>query len=93
MNTTSELRSEFGTSNATDCVSMVFFYPGMQTSTIKGLLDQSKGAVLLAFGVGNGPTTDADLFNLLKEKSDAGLVIVDTTQCYNVFISLFLYPS
>ena len=80
----SELRANFSKSNASDCISMVFFYPGMQTSTIEGLLNYSKGAVLLAFGVGNGPTTDEDLFNLLKRKSASGTVIVDTTQCYNV---------
>ncbi|KAH7816197.1 Asparaginase [Monocercomonoides exilis] len=80
-------------SDAKDRVSMIFFYPGMQLSVVKALLDSSEGAVLLAFGMGNGPSTDKPLLNLLKEVTDAGKVVVDCTQCYNGRVDFSVYAT
>lgn len=40
-----------------------------------------QGVVLEIFGRGNAPENRPDLFGVLKEAYDAGLVIINITQC------------
>lgn len=40
-----------------------------------------EGVVLQTYGAGNGPTAREDLIDVLKEASDAGIIIVNITQC------------
>lgn len=37
------------------------------------------GAILLAFGVGNGPSTAKDIINVLSEANKLGIVLVDAS--------------
>lgn len=70
--------------NATDSVSMLFFYPGMKSKLVESLLKNRKGIVLQAFGMGNGPSKDEGFLGALKSANDSGKIILDTTQCFNV---------
>ncbi|KAA0592275.1 L-asparaginase [Azospirillum lipoferum] len=64
-------------------VVMLWLYPGIRASTVSAMLTGTspavKGAVLLAFGEGNGPT-DPDFLDALSAAVKAGVVLMDNTQ-------------
>lgn len=64
-------------------VVMLWLYPGIRASTVSAMLTATspaaKGAVLLAFGEGNGPT-DPDFLGALSAAVKAGVVLMDNTQ-------------
>lgn len=56
--------------------------PSMPTQTIRSFLQAPmKGCVLQTFGAGNVPSNRPELIKLLKEANDAGIIIVNCTQC------------
>lgn len=60
----------------------VKIFPGMQTNVFKNILESPlKGIVIEAFGLGNIPTKDNELTQILKDASNRGIVIVICTQC------------
>lgn len=62
-------------------VGVVTLYPGISPDVIRNVLEQPvKALILLSYGVGNAPQNSA-MLQLLKEKSDQGIVIVNCTQC------------
>ncbi|KAK2958732.1 L-asparaginase [Blattamonas nauphoetae] len=81
------------TSKATDCVVMIWFYPGMQALLFNSLLKNAKGAVVMGFGMGNGPSKDEAVLKAMKEANDKGTIIVDVTQCYNGYVDLGEYQT
>lgn len=64
-------------------VVIVWLYPGIQPSTVTAVLNVTqpavKGAVLLAFGEGNGPSNPAFL-SVLSDANARGVVLMDNTQ-------------
>ncbi|BAI73231.1 L-asparaginase [Azospirillum sp. B510] len=64
-------------------VVMLWLHPGIRASTVSAMLTgtspAAKGAVLLAFGEGNGPT-DPDFLGALSAGVAAGVVLMDNTQ-------------
>ena len=64
-------------------VVMLWLYPGIRASTVSAMLTgtdpAAKGAVLLAFGEGNGPT-DPEFLDALSAAVKAGVVLMDNTQ-------------
>ncbi|REG82347.1 asparaginase domain-containing protein [Marinomonas pollencensis] len=63
-------------------VTVLPVFPGVQVQHWQGLLTpQVKGAVLLSYGAGTVPTTDPELYELLKSATDQGVVIVNVSQC------------
>ncbi|MFP5518154.1 MAG: asparaginase [Alphaproteobacteria bacterium] len=64
-------------------VVILWLYPGIRASTVSAMLTgtspAAKGAVLLAFGEGNGPT-DPEFLGALSAAVKAGVVLMDNTQ-------------
>ena len=46
-----------------------------------------EGVVLETYGSGNGPDNRADLLAELKEATDRGVIIINTTQCLRGTVS------
>ncbi|ORY87931.1 asparaginase [Protomyces lactucae-debilis] len=63
-------------------VASLFIFPGIQASTVRALAGAAslQGLVLHSFGSGNIPD-NADLMAALTEAADAGIVVVNITQC------------
>ncbi len=63
-------------------VAAVKLHPGLDAVTLDAILSRPgiKGAVIEAYGSGNGPS-EPDFLAALQRASDAGVVIVITTQC------------
>ena len=57
-------------------------FPGISASVLEGILSQNvKGLILGTYGAGNAPSDNKDLLHVIREASDAGVVIVNVTQC------------
>ena len=63
-----------------DNVAVLQIFPGIPTSTIRAFLSHVRGVVLESFGAGNIPQRE-DVFQVIKEACDRGVVIVNITQC------------
>ncbi|KAK0564875.1 hypothetical protein OC861_004052 [Tilletia horrida] len=62
-------------------VAVLRLFPGLSASTIRAFLSPPlRGCVLESYGAGNAPTS-AEFLGALKEASERGCVIVNTTQC------------
>lgn len=63
-------------------VGVLWLFPGITGAIVRNFLQPPlKGAVLRAYGVGNGPVNHREFTDALREASDRGVVIVDCTQC------------
>ncbi|KAK2165000.1 hypothetical protein LSH36_56g02010 [Paralvinella palmiformis] len=63
-------------------VAVLRFFPSITKATVQSFLHPPmEGVVLQTYGAGNGPTAREDLIDVLKEASDAGIIIVNITQC------------
>lgn len=67
-----------------DAVVMVQIYPGIQAQVIDSLLasDKVKALILQSYGVGNPPDQNRALISSLEAATQRGIVVVNTTQCY-----------
>lgn len=75
-------------------VGVLWLFPGITSEIVSNFLQEPlKGAVIQAFGVGNGPTNNKDFTNALKEASDRGVVLVDCTQCWAGIVDLDDYAT
>ena len=64
-------------------VGALWLFPGITAEIVRNFLRPPlKGAVILAFGVGNGPSHDSEFLAALREAHDRGVVLVDCTQCW-----------
>ncbi|MEH3052433.1 MAG: asparaginase [Patulibacter minatonensis] len=63
-------------------VAAVRLHPALDAATLEAQLLRPglRGAVIEAYGSGNGPT-EADFLDVLRRANEAGVVIVITTQC------------
>ncbi|KNE61692.1 L-asparaginase, type I [Allomyces macrogynus ATCC 38327] len=69
-------------------VATLRIFPGITESTIRAFLQAPiRGVVLETYGAGNAPDARKDLLGALKEASDRGVVIVNTTQCKRGLVS------
>ena len=63
-------------------------FPGVSYRVIENVLRQPLLALVLeSYGVGNGPALDSDLLRVIREATDAGIVIVSCTQCQHGKVS------
>jgi len=63
-------------------VGVVTVFPGIQATQLRHLLAPPlKGCVLRTFGSGNMPN-DEELYDVLREATSRGVVIVNVTQCF-----------
>lgn len=58
-------------------------FPGITTAMVERVLGPPlRGAVIETYGAGNAPDAQHDLLQVLREASDRGVVLVNTTQCH-----------
>nr|XP_034325228.1 L-asparaginase isoform X1 [Crassostrea gigas] len=63
-------------------VGLLRMFPGITTQTVKTFLQPPmQGVILEIFGQGNAPENRPDLFSVLKEAFELGVVIINITQC------------
>lgn len=63
-------------------VAVLRLFPGISVDTIRNFLRPPiEGVILQSFGSGNAPDRRQDFLDALREASDRGVVIVNTTQC------------
>src|SRR5438552_13826835 len=75
-------------------VGVLRLFPGITAEAIRNFLRPPlKGAVIQAFGEGNGPTDNQEVMAALEEANDRGLVIVATTQCWMGTVDLTAYAT
>lgn len=71
---------------------IITLHPGLKASRVQAqLTPPPQGVVLRAYGVGNAPDNDPELLAALRGASDAGAVIVATTQCLHGGVELGHY--
>ncbi len=69
-------------------------FPGISAEVVKNVLHPPlKGLVLETYGVGNGPSKDQNLLQVLKDAADKGVVIVACTQCLQGTVNLQGYEA
>jgi L-asparaginase len=69
-------------------------WPGIPAQVVRNFLQPPlKGLILRAYGVGNGPTNNADFLAAVKEATARGVVIVDCTQCLRGSVHLGDYAT
>lgn len=69
-------------------------WPGIPAQVVRNFLQPPlQGLILRAYGVGNGPTNNADFLSALEEATAHGVVIVDCTQCLRGSVHLGDYAT
>ena len=69
-------------------------WPGIPAQVVRNFLQPPlQGLILRAYGVGNGPTNNADFLAALEEATARGVVIVDCTQCLRGSVHLGDYAT
>jgi len=77
----------------------ILLYPGITGDLVRRLIFPPKkevkveAVVLLAFGMGNGPDMNEEFLKALKDANDAGIVLVDSTQCFRGIVDLTHYAT
>ena len=63
-------------------VAGLWLYPGITAEVVRNFLRPPlAGAVIQAYGVGNGPASQRDIMDAFREARDRGVVLVDVSQC------------
>ncbi|XP_063354067.1 60 kDa lysophospholipase isoform X2 [Pelmatolapia mariae] len=69
-------------------VGLLRLFPGITASTVKAFLQPPmQGVVLETYGSGNAPDNRPDLLEQLKKATDAGVIIINCTQCLRGSVS------
>lgn len=75
-------------------IGAVRLFPGITAETLRNLLrDPLRGLVLEVYGAGNGPSSNADFLEVLREADARGVVIVACTQCLEGSVGLDAYAT
>lgn len=70
------------------------FYPGIQASHVRALLDSGvRGLLLECYGSGTGPSDNADLLTALKDAHDRGVVLAAISQCPHGHVEFGVYAA
>jgi len=75
-------------------VTALRLFPGIPAEVVRNILRPPlKGLVLETYGVGNGPTGDADFIAALTEAHARGVIILNCTQCLRGSVDLSGYAT
>ena len=75
-------------------VATLLIYPGMPAGLIDGLVSSGcEAIILLSYGSGNLPADDRGLMQALERAADAGVLIVNLTQCATGFVEQGAYEA
>jgi L-asparaginase len=70
------------------------FYPGIQASYLRALLDSGvQGLLLECYGSGTGPADDAELISVLKTAHARGVVLAAISQCPHGHVEFGVYAA
>lgn len=70
------------------------FYPGIQASHLRALLDSGvQGLLLECYGSGTGPADDAELLGVLKAAHERGVVLAAISQCPHGHVEFGVYAA
>jgi glutamyl-tRNA(Gln) amidotransferase subunit D len=74
------------------CMDVVLlqFYPGMDPALFHDVVMKSKGVVIAGSGLGH---VNSNMVPLIKEATDAGIIVVVTSQCLNGRTNLNVYNT
>ena len=69
-------------------------FPGISANILEALLTQPlNGLVIASYGVGNGPAQNQTFLTALRRATDAGLIIVNVTQCWHGNVDMNNYAT
>lgn len=75
-------------------VGVLRLFPGISAAWVESMLRPPlRGLVLEAYGVGNGPSNNSDLLDVLAQAVANGVVIVDCSQCLQGTVDLDNYAA
>lgn len=70
------------------------FYPGIQASHLRALLDSGvQGLLLECYGSGTGPADDGELLGVLKAAHERGVVMAAISQCPHGHVEFGVYAA
>ncbi|MBA6390903.1 asparaginase [Colwellia sp. BRX10-3] len=74
-------------------IGVVHLYPGISVELIKNIIKQPvKALIIRSYGVGNAPQDQA-MLDCLKQANDAGIVIVNCSQCIKGTVNMKGYAT
>lgn len=85
----SDAKVEARSAMCTDVV-LLQFYPGMAPALFHDVVMKSKGVVIAGSGLGH---VNSNMVPLIKEATDAGIIVVVTSQCLNGRTNLNVYNT
>ncbi len=85
----SDAKVEARSAMCTDVV-LLQFYPGMDPALFHDIVMKSKGVVIAGSGLGH---VNSNMVPLIKEATDAGIIVVVTSQCLNGRTNLNVYNT
>ena len=85
----SDAKVEARSAMCTDVV-LLQFYPGMDPALFHDVVMKSKGVVIAGSGLGH---VNSNMVPLIKEATDAGIIVVVTSQCLNGRTNLNVYNT
>lgn len=85
----SDAKVEARSAMCTDVV-LLQFYPGMDPALFHDVVMKSKGVVIASSGLGH---VNSNMVPLIKEATDAGIIVVVTSQCLNGRTNLNVYNT
>ncbi|XP_076604577.1 60 kDa lysophospholipase isoform X2 [Chaetodon auriga] len=69
-------------------VGLLRLFPGITAATVRAFLQRPmEGVVMETYGSGNAPDNRSDLLDELKKATDAGVIIINCTQCLRGTVS------
>lgn len=71
-------------------VVLLQYYPGMDSDRFKDMFMKSKGVVIAGSGLGH---VNSDMIPMIKKASDAGTIVVMTSQCLNGQTNMNVYNT
>ncbi|NRA72718.1 MAG: asparaginase [Gammaproteobacteria bacterium] len=74
-------------------IGVVMLYPGISSDVVSNIIKQPvKALIMLSYGVGNAPQ-DKSLLDTLKQANDAGIVVVNLSQCHRGKVNMTGYAT
>lgn len=74
-------------------IGVVMLYPGISSDVVANIIKQPvKALIMLSYGVGNAPQ-DPDLLQVLTLANQAGIVIVNLSQCHRGRVNMSGYAT
>jgi L-asparaginase len=75
-------------------VVMLTLFPGFSSKMLEAVIDSGiQGLVLMTYGMGNAPSHQSDFLKQLARANEAGIIIVNCTQCLKGRVDMSNYQT